>query len=176
MTIALCVKENDYEGAFKYIKEAMDKGHWVNPDILIEVSKKLNVIFPVDYSAFSYNYTMNQVLDYDPYVAMDHIIDRHIDFHNSDFNPDVDVYKLFNSIKEQIANTPRNKKIGFNDIYIIPVPNVGANGENYLKVVTLPNTDDIVTMYPTFKKYNIDLDNNTLEELEDEVIQRVLVP
>ena len=44
------------------------------------------------------------------------------------------------------------------DIYIMEYPNVGTvNGEsvNYIKVITLPNTKQIITLFPFNKKYNL---------------------
>ena len=45
-------------------------------------------------------------------------------------------------------------KLVVNDVYIIPYENIGRKGEPYLKVVTLPNTKDIITMYPVLCKYD----------------------
>jgi len=54
----------------------------------------------------------------------------------------------------------------FNDIYDIPYENIGINGENELRVVTQPNTLDIVSMYPHNK-------NEMEEEFETECLNDI---
>ena len=40
------------------------------------------------------------------------------------------------------------------DEYVLEVPNIGADKENYLKVLTIPNTLDIIDIYPVLTRYN----------------------
>lgn len=121
--------------------------------ILLYLGINFNVFFNIDYKNTSYGYTALQLLDYDEYVAIDHIMDRHVDGENTSlFNPDVDVHKLFNDIKSSLTLDNRINKSIFNDIYSIYYPNIGIDGRNYLRVVTLPNSLDILTMYPIINK------------------------
>ncbi len=167
--IIISIKRKDYDSAFKYCKKTLDKGNWIDPTLAIDVSKHLNIFLDTNYDEFVYNYTINQLIDYDPYIAMEHITRRHHKSNQSDFREGIDVYKLFNEVSEQLTEENRLKVVGYNDIYVIPYDNIGADGENYLKVVTLPNSKDIITMFPDFSSYDSYkylMNNNPESELE----------
>ncbi len=172
LLVALYLKENDYEETFRYIKQAMDHGHWINPDIVCLISKELNIFFPqIDYQKYSINYTVDQVLNYDVSKALKHVKKRHINLNNSDFKEGVDLDSLIVEVKDLLDDNCKVKKLGFNDVYIIPYPNIGKFGEEHVKVVTLPNTKDIITMYPTFKTYDSYKEDISLEDFEEDYIR-----
>ena len=51
---------------------------------------------------------MNQILDYDEYSAIEHVLEGHdLDSDGTIFNPNIDIYKLFNDIQNKL--TPKNK-------------------------------------------------------------------
>lgn len=118
---------------------------------------------------------MNQILDYDEYSAIEHVLEGHdLDSDGTIFNPNIDIYKLFNDIQNKL--TPKNKvnKLIFNDIYIIHYPNIGINNQEYLRVVTLPNTKNILTMYPINNKYDV-IDDDYMEEIEHTKVKKLTI-
>lgn len=126
--------------------------------IIIYLGMKYNVIFNIDYENIRYGYTALQLIDYDEYASIEHIIERHtLENDSSKFNSKIDVYKLFNDIKNELTLDNKINKLVFNDIYSIYYPNIGGHGENYLRVITLPNSKNILTMYPICGKYDIDI-------------------
>lgn len=117
-----------------------------------------NVFFDIEYVSTNYGYTTMQLLDYDEYAAVEHIVYRHVGGKASSlFNSNVDVYRLFNDVKKMLTLENKVNSFVFNDIYSIYYPNIGDDGQNYLRVFTLPNSFDILTMYPTYDRYNLDL-------------------
>lgn len=161
LLITLLFKTEEYKPLVELINKNDVK---IKSYILIYVSKLINMYFNIPYEEIEYGYTINQILDYDEYVALDHILDGHdLGSDGTIFNPNIDIYKLFNDIQKQL--TPKNKinKLIFNDIYIIYYPNIGINNQNYLRVVTLPNTKNILTMYPISNKNDI-IDDDYIEE------------
>ena len=103
--------------------------------------QELNIFFKN--IKFNYMYNNNQLIDYDEYVAVEHIIDRH----SNDFSIGIDIYKLFNEISSKLIDEYRVEGLKFNDTYDIPYPNVGYN-KHILRVYVIPNTKNILTMYP----------------------------
>ena len=170
LLIVLCIQNKEYEEAFKYVKEALDKRYHINSDIIIDLSKRLNIFFNVDYQYYRYSYSMNQQLDYDPYCAIDHVIERHTNSTNTDFNENIDVYKLFNNMEQYLTEDNKSNKLSFNDIYLIPYKNAGANGENYIKVVTLSNTKNIITMYPVFGYFE-NAEDRDISKSDEELVR-----
>lgn len=149
------MKEVNDAQMFKYLNKLwQDKSIDVNYDLLLYLSKKLNIFFDFDYSEIKYTYTLEQFLDYDEYCAIEHILERH----SEEFSADVDIYKLFIDVSEDLVEENKVKKLSFNDIYLIKKDNIGADGENNLFVVTLPNTKDIITMYPLYNERCIESD------------------
>lgn len=143
------MKENNDVLMFKYLNKLwQDKSFNINYDLLLYLSKKLNIFFDFDYSEIKYTYTLKQFLDYDEYCAVEHIVERHAE----EFSADVDIYKLFSDIGEELVEENKLKKLSFNDCYIIKKDNIGSGGEKNLFVVTLPNTKDIITMFPLYNK------------------------
>lgn len=161
MLVLLEFLEKNYLSVFNYINEALKQNIDVNYNFIIYLSKELNVFFDVDYEKMNYNYSMNQLLDYDEYCAIEHIVDRHV---KNDFNKKVDVYKLFNVVKDYLSEENKINKLNFNDLYLLRLDNIGANGENYLLVITLPHSKNIITMYPVEDKMSI---NKYINEYEN---------
>ena len=59
----------------------------------------------------------------------------------------INIYKLFDDIKDRLTEECRIRTFTINDVYDIPYPNIGKSS-NILRVVTLPNTTQILTMFP----------------------------
>ena len=162
----LYVKKQEYLKAYKVIKEAMDNGIDINPYVIMDVTKNLNVLFNMDYEKIKYNYSMDQLINYDSYLGLDHVMYRHGEEPNRDFRDDIDVPLLFNTIKEQLVPENKVKGFNYNDIYVVPYNNAGKHNENYIRVITLPNTKDIITMYPVPSKYDF------VDDIEEELTNK----
>lgn len=145
----LCIIEyklNNYLEVFNLINEYQNMN--VSEKVMVGISKKLNVFFAYDYEKTN-NYGCNMILNYDEESAISHIFLNHVDsFDKNNFNKNIDIYKLFINIKKCINANNKVNYFTFYDIYFTHYPNIGENGENYLKVITLPNSDEIITMYP----------------------------
>lgn len=103
--------------------------------------KEFNIFFKC--TRYDNLYNNNQLIDYDEYVAVEHIIDRH----SNDFSEHIDIYSLFNEIKSKLIDEYRVDCLKFNDVYDIPYQNVGYD-KHIIRVYTIPNTKNILTMYP----------------------------
>ena len=106
--------------------------------MLIDIGKHLNVFFDLDYTTFPSLYSVDQLADYDPYLAIDHIDYRHVGCDSSSFSSNIDVYKLFNDIQKDLTEANKTRRLSYSDVYIIPYPNAGTYGQNHIKVITIP--------------------------------------
>lgn len=161
--------KKDLDLALKYTLKAKRLGFVVDKNVILYLEKYFN-IYICNVNNY-YSYLTNQIIDYDEYVAMDHIVDRHED----SFAPNIDYYTLFNTVKGLIKPEYRNSfsNMQINDIYDIPFDNVGANGEGYLRIVTLPNSKDILSMYTVPNIYNIRFDDLQTDEFNNEHLNTI---
>ena len=71
------------------------------------------------------------------------------------FSPDVDIEELFETIKEQMTEENQVNDSVL-DVYEIDYPNIGYGKEgepvNKIRIVSVPKTKDIITMYPSTKE------------------------
>ena len=91
-----------------------------------------------------------QLLDYDEYVAVEHIVSRH----SRDFSKNIDIHKLFVDIKKSISDEYYVGKLVLNDIYDIPYEGIGDS--DVLRVICIPGTKNILSMYPLINKLDFD--------------------
>ena len=138
--------------------------------IKLYIYKKLNK----DYSKINdYTYSEKQIISYDINDAIDHVMNNH--YYNpriSKFNDNINIEELFNTIKDKMNDENVTYDSLF-DKYMVKYPNIGINMDNesihQILVLTLPNTKDIITMYPcdgTESVFN-------LEELEEKAKPKV---
>ena len=170
LLIILEIKCQNYLRAFELIKEALANNVNINKKNILCVSKELNVFFEnVKYNDVKYSYCVNQLLDYSEPLAMEHILEGHLKSkEKNNFDVNIDVPKLFQYVQRRVYDEYKLNKLVLNDIYIIPFDGVGSEGENYVKVVTTPNSRNIITMYPVFSVY----ENYDEEESSKELIKR----
>ena len=153
--VFLDIKENNYFDAydrFKYISnDTIFKNHYFDLKILLEY--KLGIINQSD--VLSQDYYISQLFNYDEVYALDHI-SRHLDENNNKikhtlFNSDIDLKNLFYYVREQI-NYLNPVEISNVHKYIVEcefyVSTINGISTKHIKVVTLPNTNNILTMYP----------------------------
>ena len=149
--INMLIKEGYVSEAFEYFNYSKKKGYYCDPKCELYLMKYFNIYF-VNRCNVDYSYNNLQLLDYDEYVAVEHIISRH----KKDFFSDVDIYKLFNSRSEKISREYYIGKLVLNDIYDIPYKGIGMS--DTLRVICLPGTKDILSMYPLTNKFDYEED------------------
>lgn len=150
LLININIKLGRYEDAFDYMMYSKRKNYYCDPKAELIIMKELNVTFDKEYNK-PMTYSCNQILDYDPYSALEHIIARH----KYDFSSDIDIPMLFDSIGSSLSMSNFTGKFVLNDVYDVPFENVGS-GSNILRVITLPGTKQILSMYPLFDMDYID--------------------
>lgn len=142
------IKEKNYEEVLFYINKARKNHFSIGIKEALYVCKKLNVFLKDDFLALPhYSYIEEQIFNYDPYYAIDNISVINENSNNK-FNPNLDLYILFNDIKKYLTEDNKIKRFAFLDYYLIYYPNVGLNKEDYLLVETLPNSLEIINFYP----------------------------
>lgn len=117
-------------------------------------------------------YLENQVIEYRKEEALKHIKDNHCNNRGtvSNFSRNIDVDTLFDEIKLQMVDQNMVFEDVF-DIYTIDYPNAGYNLENELvdqvRVIAIPGTKDIITMYPS-KRRALKRKGQMQEELKEQ--------
>jgi tetratricopeptide (TPR) repeat protein len=139
--VNMLIKEGYVKEAFEYFIYSKRKGIYCDPKAELYLMKYFNIFF-INPCNRDYSYNNLQLIDYDEYVAVEHIISRH----QRDFSKNIDIYELFNSIKEKISREFYIGKLVLNDIYDIPYEGIGKS--DTLRVICIPGTKDILSMYP----------------------------
>lgn len=152
----------------------------INIDMaVLYFSKKYNIIFPeFDYQcqeSFGL-YTVQQSLKYNENKAIYHI-DRHVreNYFNArqtdKFSSEEEMQQILKNPNELLDPKYKYMLSCFLDVYNVPYDGIGKYGSNFIKIVTLPNTNKIVTMYPFHENDDI------LEEelLNDELAEKYTI-
>ena len=97
-------------------------------------------------------YSEEQMINYSEEKAIEHIQKSHSSKNKSiEFTDSENIEKLFHQVKAAITGITPNINC-LSDEYFLSIPKVGvidSISTDWLKVVCLPNTHDIITMYPT---------------------------
>ena len=149
------LKENKYYDALKKAMILYDYTNAFNEKekdsiIISFLSSKLNIILPEKYYGKITKIKEN-ALEYNKNDAYNYIIDKSIN--DNIFNPEVDFSLLLNIVETKLDDNHFIKNAGY-DEYVFEFNNIGINGENYLKVCTLPNTKNIISMYPIKSRHD----------------------
>lgn len=114
------------------------------------------------------DYIKSQIYEYNQDLALQHL-SKHInpsDNEISIFNDNININVLFDAVRKNIKNSQKVNKEEILEVHYFAVPNVGTyNGINcnFIKVVVVPQTNNIITMYPvesTDVEYLTNLDCN----------------
>lgn len=171
-------KLNMYEEAYKLIDKIKDKyGEFEQIEIKnFEISEmiiknKLGIEQPLTYK-YKYGYILSQLYNYNENDALLHVKYNHIESNEkSSFSNKININYLYEYIKN---NLNKFEVVNINsglDAYFFSIANLGVDYSlntvcNDLKVLVLPGTNKIVTMYPvickTNKCYQLDLDYDKL--------------
>ena len=111
------------------------------------------------------DYKEEQYIKYDYNKALEHIKERHTSINNnpnenttSIFYNHYDLEELFLSVSRNIEfkNREIKNKWDFSDTYIFYFKDIGRSEKglslNFFRVATIPNTNKIITMFPTFNR------------------------
>ncbi len=152
------IKENNIKDAYLIYKELNSENFFIEDKSYLGLA--MSAYFNKYYKAVNFNehnltYSLNQVINYSEFKAKKHITEHKQEFgeNHSVFDDSVDIDEIIKFAKESIKENEYYRN-NFFDEYIIEYKNSGIfNGvlQNYIKVVTLPNTKDIITIYPFSK-------------------------
>lgn len=167
------LRKEDYNKALELLVSCIESPHISDRfdlDLsILFLSKKLNVfVKDHDYSSMMDTYTGKQIAKYNLHEAVNHI-KKHLEINKKmygfrddedSFDDCIDIYVLIEKVKTMLDDKYKLNS-NLRDVYIIPYPGIGKDGSNFLKVVTIPNSSDILTMYPIHDGYSIE-DEETL--------------
>lgn len=120
------------------------------------------------------SYYKIQLYFYSNYYAIKHIIKKHKenDEHCNFYLEDEKIEKLYNIINNALYISKKTPDYQMGDIYYYNIPEIGINintGEktNILKVITLPETKQILTMYPVKQEKQTNWIINEIKETKE---------
>ena len=153
--IKILISQEKYEECYQYL---LENNHLFSGDdelnlLVLFLKKRLNLL------TFNYDltksYIENQIISYQEELALNHIVLNHKNQGyletKSQFNPDFPIREVFSKIKNLLPNENRIYDELVVDYYIFKCNNNGRSGSksvNYIKVITLVNTNQIITMFP----------------------------
>ena len=123
-------------------------------------------------------YMEEQIYKYDEKKALDHIKNKHKEIkefneEKTHFNSNIDIDKKFYEIKNYIEKNLDKGQLYRNavDVYLIECKECGEEDgtiKNYIKVITLINTSNIITMFPVTHKLDLEVckidENNSFKD------------
>lgn len=145
-------REKDLKKAEQYLKR-------VQVFLILFVNKRIETPKELDYKE-------QQYVKYDYKKALEHITLRHTSKNNiptkdtgTIFYNKYDLEELFLAISRNIEFEKREIKLNwdFSDTYIFRFANIGISDYdgrklNFIRVATIPNTNKIITMFPTYNR------------------------
>ena len=125
------------------------------------------------------DYIRGQILDYSTEEAIAHL-DKHLNKTNENisyFKEGIDIRYLFDTVRKNIDSTKKVNTEEIMEIHYFGIGNIGILNNttcNFIKVVVVPNTKNIISMYPTNNvdyNYvtNLDIDYDRLFKRENKV-------
>ncbi|MBR1376877.1 MAG: hypothetical protein IJ565_03585 [Bacilli bacterium] len=128
---------------------------------------------PVSNNVYNHYFT-SQLANYSEEEAKRHIFERHVLYgHKTVFDLFIDTDKLFDDIKDKLTDDIVFCQ-GFLDSYIINYDNIGYDSDgnkiNYINIICLPGTKNIISMYPYI---GVPVVNQTEEVVKKEPVKRL---
>lgn len=140
----LYIKNKELEKAvcfiekFPFIKSRLDN------ETYLYLSKKLNIFYKeLDFEKDGLNYNELQLLDYDEFVAVEYINENSRVANDKEFN-ELDLYSLFILLKDKLKKENKIEKLSIMDAYVVKFNGI------LIKVITLPDTNEIISLYPIY--------------------------
>ena len=152
--IALYIKQNRIEEAEVLLNDLLIKFPEIKHDISFIISlrmiqNKKGIKVPIEPLV----YVEKQIIDFNKSSALAHIRAAHVEKQEgkSTFTEGINLEELYSYIQSQMKDDEKIHE-DIMDIYSIYYPNAGEeDGKplNYIRVVAITNTKDILTMYPS---------------------------
>ena len=151
--IKIYIIEKKYNEAKKML-EFITSYDDIYPTTIEQIKTIINMNTIPNYESNSKKYSIKQLLNYDKNLLKEHL-DKHIEKEDSStiegkINKLIDIDNLINTVVVKINNQDRDYNDIF-DIYYVEYKGIGKiNNEevNYLEVIVIPDTKNILTMYP----------------------------
>lgn len=153
----IAIREEDYDTCYQLIERATKLE--LNQELQKSIEKlKLYVDIKTKKRILKENmlYSEQQMLDYNEKKAIDYIKKQHAKSASQEFSSGVNIEDIFYHSKEKIKLITPNINC-LTDNYILTMPKIGyVNGisTDQIKVICLPNTDSIISIYPTTEEDN----------------------
>ena len=167
--IFIDIKQNNINEAYSKFKKLTELNFFTNNNFYIGnlLSAYLSSYYNIDFKLDSHAYSIKQILNYSEEEVKNHVLEHTIKKgpNHSLYNENIDIDKLIQYVKDNLNENTYNGN-NFFDEYIIEYKNVGvSNGvvQNYIRVITIPNTDKIITVYP-FSEYKIETEDKIYPE------------
>ncbi len=153
----------DYENfgkiIFKYEQELSYEYKEKYMSCLLYAYQKLSV-FSKNINMKVWTYSHKQIISYDEKTTINHILkhknDLNSNFYKTSYKKN-NLKRLLYTVENKI-DVMKPTYNGFNSEYYVHYPNIGKNGEDYLKVITLFDTKNILTMFPIKTNESIKID------------------
>ncbi len=133
---------------------------------IMELVMKKQLGLDTTYKKGSYGDSIKeQIVNYDYEKAVGHIKSHsyyNVESSNveSYFHENVDMDYLIESVQENLKYSKKANRNENLEVHYFLVPNIGMYEDhicNYIKVVVIPNTENIVSMYPSSFMYNAEI-------------------
>lgn len=144
-----------YEKCLEMLRDnfdMFDEKNWNVLELLIFFKKNLGLLLVDDYSGYSYK--IDQITDYSEERAIGCIRKCHFDSGTNPpfcFNDSFDLERVYNEIRSMLPLENKIYSSVFENMYIFKYDNCGrVDGKvvDYIKIITLLESNDIITMYP----------------------------
>ena len=152
--VSLYIKQERYDEAEILINELVEQFPEITEDISYVLAKRvLDNKRRRTSTDLPYSYVERQIISYDKEFAITHINSRHKDGYDGKtlFITDKSTRELYDYIQTQMTEDNMIYE-DIMDTYSIEYPNIGTTYEgqplNHIRVVAIPGTKDIITMYP----------------------------
>lgn len=119
--------------------------------ILSFVSYKLNVLLPKKYYG-EHSIYKDSIFHYNKEQMYTYIYRQATG--KNEFNKSVDVLLLLDML-EQGLNEKYFIRNNLYDEYAIPIKNIGKDNKDFLKILTIPNSNNIISIYPSSTKHEL---------------------
>ena len=173
---SICYYLNKYEEAMKLLP-ILYENRFIKPIslYLMETIMRKQLGLPsLNHRIEKDEYIRNQVNQYDEIRALKHVLEHTQDEIDTDykskFTDNIDLNYLFETIKSNIKHENKVNCSEVLEIHYFAISNIGMlknNSCNYIKVGVIPNTTDIISVYPVIDIANaipqyLDCDRNKL--------------
>lgn len=153
---------NMYKEALSLIPKLCEKKCMHLKSLIISeaiIRKQLGVK-PKQKPDYMNNYVTKQIENYNEEISKKHIIEKHIlgeKENNSLFTENLDINYLYELVKENVSKSPKANIEEVMEVHFFAIPSIGVNNDipcNFIKVVVIPNTNNIISFYPENNIYD----------------------